>query len=270
MRFPIYNPVTVLRTAATKIRDLAPRGWLDAALQFGLFFAVYNGYQVVRGLAEGREELAFANAQRIVDIEAALGTLFEPGLQEALINHARWLVDFSNFMYLNSHFVVTTGFLTWLYFRRNECFYFVRNMFMAAMVAALTLYALVPTAPPRLMDSDFGFVDTIAVYTGLPQDSDTVGLLVNQYAAIPSMHVAFALMVAVPAAALVRNPLARAWWTAYPVIVFFVIVATGNHFWLDAAAGAAVACMAAVTAKQLAKTRPSHWAWPAERARVTA
>lgn len=248
----------------------APRGWLDAALQFGLFFAVYQGYQVVRGLAEGRADLAFANAQRIVDIEQGLGTLFEPGLQEALITHARWLVDFSNFMYLNSHFVVTTTFLTWLYFRRNEHFYFVRNMFMVGMVIALVLYALVPTAPPRLMDSDFGFVDTIAVFTGLPQDSDTVGLLVNQYAAVPSMHIAFSLMIAVPGAALVRTAYARAWWAAYPVIVFFVIVATGNHFWLDAAAGAAVACVAAVTARQLAKVRPGHWAWPEDRTREPA
>ncbi|MDQ3571861.1 MAG: phosphatase PAP2 family protein [Actinomycetota bacterium] len=235
-------------------------------MQFGLFFAVYNGYQLVRGLAEGRADLAFANAQRIIDIEVALGTLFEPGLQEALINHARWLVDLSNFMYLNSHFVVTTAFLTWLYFRRNEHFYFVRNMFMVAMVLALALYALLPTAPPRLLDSDFGFVDTIAVYTGLPQDSDTVGVLVNQYAAVPSMHIGFALMVAVPAAALVSNPVARAWWAAYPLIVFFVIVATGNHFWLDAAAGAAVACVAALTATQLARARSDHWAWPDARA----
>ncbi len=253
-----------------QIKEFAPRGWADAILQFALFFAVYNGYQVVRGLAEGRADLAFANAQRVIDIEAGLGTLFEPGLQDALINHARWLIDFSNFMYLNSHFVVTTLFLSWLYFRRNEHFYFVRNMFMVAMVIALTLYLLVPTAPPRLMDSQFGFVDTIATFTGLPQDSDTVGLLVNQYAAIPSMHIAFALMVAVPAAALVRSPLAMAWWAAYPLIVFFVIVATGNHFWLDAAAGAAVACVAAVSATQMAKARPDHWAWRDERSRVTA
>jgi len=259
-----------LGATARKITEFAPRGWLDAALQIGIFSAVYIAYQVVRGLAQGNADLAFANAQRIVDIEAGLGTLFEPGLQEALINHARWLVDLSNFMYLNSHFVVTTLFLLWLYFRRNEHFYFVRNMFMVAMVMALALYALVPTAPPRLMDSDFGFVDTIAVYTGLPQDSDTVGLLVNQYAAVPSMHIGFALMVAVPAAALVSNPVARAWWAAYPLIVFFVIVATGNHFWLDAAAGAAVACVAAFTATQLARARADHWAWPDARAHAPA
>ena len=102
---------------------------------------------------------------------------------------------------MNSHFVVTTTFLVWLYFFRNEHFYFVRNMFMVAMVIALACYAAFPTAPPRLIP-EAGFTDTIAVFTGLPQDSETVGLLVNKYAAVPSMHIAFSLMIAVPAMAL--------------------------------------------------------------------
>ena len=70
------------------------------------------------------------------------------------------------------------------------------------------------------------------------------------------MHIAFALMIAVPAMALTSNPLGRVWWSAYPLLVFFVIVATGNHFWFDAAAGAAVACVAAVAARQLARVAP--------------
>ncbi len=86
-------------------------------------------------------------------------------------------------------------------------------------------------------------------------------MLVNKYAAVPSMHIAFALMIAVPGMALASNPLARVWWSAYPLLVLFVIVVTGNHFWLDAAAGAAVACVAAVTARQLARVRPDHWSW---------
>ncbi|CAN5251243.1 phosphatase PAP2 family protein [soil metagenome] len=244
---------------------MAPRGWLDAVLQFGLFFGVYNLYGLVRGFVDGKEALAMANADRIVDIEQATGTFFEPGLQSALIAHASWLVDLSNFMYLNSHFVITTGFLTWLYFRRNEHFYFVRNMFMVAMLLALACYAAFPTAPPRLLDSSVGFVDTIAVFTGVPQDSETASSLVNMYAAVPSMHIGFALMVAVPGVALCRTAGARMWWSAYPLVVFFVIVATGNHYWLDAAAGATVACIAAVTSRQLARARPDHWAWePAE------
>lgn len=253
---------------ARGIGGLAPRGWLDAAFQFALFFAVYNGYQVVRGLSGGREDVAFANAERVIELERATGTYFEPGFQATLLSHT-WLIDFANFMYMNSHFVITTTFLTWLYFCRNEHFYFVRNMFMVAMLAALACYAAFPTAPPRLLPEE-GFTDTIAVFTGIPQDSQTVGLLVNKYAAVPSMHIAFSLMVAVPALALTRNAVARAWWSVYPLVVFFVIVATGNHFWLDAAAGAAVASLAAVSAHQLARLRPERWAWQSQPERVTA
>ena len=91
-------------------------------------------------------------------------------------------------MYMNSHFVVTTAFLVWLYLFRNQNFYFVRNMFMVAMALALVGYALVPTAPPRLFPQE-GFVDTITDYAQVNHDSGLVKLFINPYAAIPSMHV---------------------------------------------------------------------------------
>jgi hypothetical protein len=236
-----------------------PRGILDAVLQFGLFLLVYNAYQVVRGLADGREATAFANADRIIDVERSLGTFFEPSFQKALLDE-RWLIDIANFLYLNTHFVVTTTFLVWIYMFRNDHFYFVRNMFMVAMGLALVGYAAFPTAPPRLV-TEAGFTDTIATFTGVAQDSKTANLLVNPYAAVPSMHIAFALMIAVPGAALSRLAPMRVFWSAYPLIVFFAITATANHYWLDAAAGAAVAGLAAVAAHQLARLRPNRWAW---------
>ena len=110
----------------------------------------------------------------------------------------------------------------------------------------------------------FGADETIATFTGVAQDSQTASLLLNKYAAVPSMHIAFSLMVAVPAAALSRNMIGRALWPAYPLLILFAIVATGNHYWFDAAAGAAVACMAAVAATQLARLRPNAWSWPSD------
>jgi len=249
-----------VRSLALRVNGLFPKGVLDAGLQFGLFFLAYNGYQLVRGITDSGSFAAFANARHVIDLENSLGAFFEPGFQQALIHHASWLVDFANFMYLNSHFVITTGFLAWLYFRRNDHFYFVRNMFLVAMGIALIGYALFPTAPPRLFPG-FGFTDTIASFTGVAQDSQTASLLVNKYAAVPSMHIAFSLMVAVPAAALARHAWVRTMWSAYPLLIFFVIVATGNHFWFDAVAGAAVACLAAVGARQLARLRPHAWSW---------
>ena len=83
------------------------------------------------------------------------------------------MIDFANFMYMNSHFVLTTGFLVWLYLRRNDSFYFVRNMFMVAMGLALVGYALFPTAPPRLFP-EYGFVDTINDFSSVNHDSALV------------------------------------------------------------------------------------------------
>jgi PAP2 superfamily len=257
----LYNLARMGRLGAT-INGWLPQGIFDAVRQLLLFFLVYQGYQVVRGITDGGDEAAFANAERLIDIERSLGAFFEPGFQQTLLGH-EWLIDAANFMYMNSHFVITTGFLAWMYLFRNEHFYFVRNMFMVAMGLALAGYALYPTAPPRLMPEE-GFTDTIALFTGVAQDDKTVSLLVNQYAAVPSMHIAFSLLVAVPAAALSRNVIARTIWPAYPLLVLFVIVATGNHFWFDAAVGAAVACLAAVGARQLAKLRPNAWSWRSE------
>ena len=241
------------------VNRLLPRGLGDALLQFSLFLCAYAGYQVVRGIADAREVVAFANADRVIDLERSLGAFFEPGFQQALLDE-RWLIDLANWMYLNTQFVITTGFIVWLYLFRNQHFGFVRNMFLVSMGLALIGYAAFPTAPPRMIE-EAGFTDTISAFAQTNQDSGAVSLLINPYAAVPSMHIAFAMMIAVPGAALCRSIGARAFWSAYPLLVFFVITVTANHYWFDAAAGAAVACMAALAAHQLARLRPESWSW---------
>ncbi len=264
---PVYNRNAVrslVHTVYYLPRSLGrrlPRGWGDLLRQFGLFLVVYEGYQLVRGIADGRQAVAMANGLHVIHLERSLGAFFEPGFQQAFISH-QWLIEVANWMYFNSHFVVTISFLAWLYLFRNENFNFVRNMFIVAMVLALMGYALFPTAPPRMFPGA-GFTDTIHVFTNMNQDSSFASVLVNPYAAVPSMHIAFSLMVAIPAMNLVRSVWARALWSGYPLLVFFVIVVTANHFWFDAAAGAAVACLAAVTAHQLARLRPDAWSWRA-------
>lgn len=239
-----------------------PHGWRDLLLQLGLFFFAYQGYQVVRGMVDTKAALAFDNAATIVDIERGLGTFFEPGLQAALIDDA-WLIDIANWLYVNTHFVITTTFLAWLYLFRNEHFPFVRNMFMVAMGIALAGYALFPTAPPRMLPGE-GFVDTLASFTGVEQDSNAVSLLVNKYAAVPSMHIGFALMIAGTGVSIVANRAGRVVWALYPLLVFAVVVVTANHFWLDAAAGALVALAAALVAHRLlAPVRPA-WSFKRE------
>ena len=246
-----------------------PQGYADAFRQIGLFVIADLLYETVRGLAEGRRSVAFANGQAIIDLEKATGTFFEPGFQAFFIS-SPFVLDLANFLYMNTHFVLTTTFLVWLYFWRNDSFYFVRNMFMVAMALALVGYTLLPTAPPRFF-AEYGFVDTINDFSNVNHDSALVKLFVNPYAAVPSMHCAFALMIGIPGARLARHRVTRLAWAAYPLLVFWVVIVTGNHYWLDIVAGAAVAGAAAlIAAHVLARIRPAAWAWRVGPARVGA
>jgi membrane-associated phospholipid phosphatase len=240
--------------------SLLPKGYADAVRQLGLFVCAELLYETVRGIAEGSRGIAFANGQAVIDFERSTGTFFEPSFQAFFIAE-RWILDFANFMYMNSHFVLTTGFLVWLYLRRNDSFYFVRNMFMVAMGLALVLYALVPTAPPRMFEA-YGFVDTINDFSSVNHDSALVKVFVNPFAAIPSMHCAFSLMIGSAGFLLCRSKVARGFWAAYPLLVVWVVVVTGNHYWVDAAIGWAVAGASALAAQRLlARARPDVWSW---------
>jgi hypothetical protein len=235
-----------------------PHGYGDAARQLSLFVVAELCYEAVRGIADGARMTAMANGQHVIDFERSIHTFFEPNLQAVFLSH-RWIIDFANFMYMNSHFVVTTAFLVWLYLFRNSSFYFVRNMFMVAMGLAVVGYALLPTAPPRMFDE---FTDTITQYAQVNHDSGLVRLFINPYAAIPSMHVAFSTMIGVTGALIARHKITKALWCIYPLLVFWVVVVTGNHFWVDGAIGLLVAALSAITAKQiLARVRPAVWSW---------
>jgi len=240
-------------------RQHLPQGWVDAVRQLALFAAAYYVYRLVRGLVDGQAAVAFDNGRTLIDLERALGLFFEPGLQAWAIGQD-WLIDSANWMYVNSHFTVTTTFLAWLYLRRNESFYYVRNMFMVAMGLALVGYVLMPTAPPRYF-SEWGFTDTVSGFVGSAA-ANTANVLYNPFAAVPSMHVAFALMIAIPAVKLVRPRVLKVLWAIYPAVVTFVVVVTANHFWLDVALGALVAAVSAFTAKEaFARARPEVWSW---------
>jgi len=164
-------------------------------------------------------------------------------------------------MYMNSHFVVTTAFLVWLYLFRNQNFYFVRNMFMVAMGLAVIGYAVLPTAPPRLYP-DTGLVDTITEYAQVNHDSALVKLFINPYAAIPSMHVAFSTMIGITGILISRHAITKVLWAGYPLLVFWVVIVTANHSWVDGAFGLLVASLSALAALQiLARVRPAVWSW---------
>ena len=238
---------------------LLPQGWRDLVRQLVLFCGAYWLYRLVRGLVDGRAATAFDNARELIAIEQDLGLFIEPSVH-AWASSSALIGDTASWIYLNSHFAVTVAVLAYLYMFRNERFYFVRNMFMVAMGIALVGYLVYPTAPPRFMP-EWGFTDSVAAFTGVDA-SDDVNALFNPFAAVPSMHVAFALMVGLPMASMTRRRWAQVLWRAYPALITFVVVATANHWWLDAFLGALTAALAAACAQGLfARVRPEVWAW---------
>jgi hypothetical protein len=248
---------------------LLPHGPLDMVRQVLLFTTAYLLYRLTRGLVNHPEEAtaAFQNARDLIGIERALNVFVEPSLQ-AFIAGQQWLLDGSAWMYINAQTSITIGALAWLYLFRNESFYFVRNTFLVAFAIALVGYAIFPTAPPRFFP-EWGFFDAVSDFTGVSQDSVTIGKLFNPYAAVPSMHVAFALMISVPLVRLVRWRALKVFWALYPLLVVFVIVVTANHFIADAVLGAVAAGLGALAAVGMARARPDAWSFrPSSRIHV--
>jgi PAP2 superfamily len=236
-----------------------PHGWGDVVRQLLLFGAVYLGYNLVRGLVEGRASAAFQHARDLIQIERTLHVFVEPSVQ-AWASGSHALMDVSSWLYVNAQTSVTLAALVYLYVRHNRSFYFVRNMLMIAMAIALVGYAVFPTAPPRFLP-EWGFIDSVSDLTGMhvSHASASMTALFNPYAAVPSMHVAFALMIGWPLASLSRTRVASVLWRLYPLLIAFVIVATANHFVLDALLGALTAGVSAVGARRLARIRPAAW-----------
>jgi hypothetical protein len=240
---------------------LLPHGPLDVLRQVALFLIAYYGYSIVRGVIDHPMSTAnaFQHGRDVIGLERSLNIFVEPAIN-AWAHSIGVLMDVTSWIYLNAQFTVTIAALVYIYLRHNSRFYFIRNMFMVAMGVALIGYVLFPTAPPRFFP-EWGFMDSVADFTGVSHDSAAVNALVNPYAAVPSMHVAFSLMIGIPLAMMVRPRLLKLFWACYPLLVTFVIVATANHFLLDAFLGLLTALIAAGSARQLAKVRPQAWAF---------
>lgn len=246
--------------ALAAIGSRLPQGWGDLGRQIGILVGVDVAYETVRGLADGQRDVAMTHGQQVIDLERSTHTLFEPSLQ-AFFLPVHWLIDFANQIYLNSQFSITLAFLFWLYLFRNESYYFVRNMFVVAMGLALVGYTLYPTAPPRMFPQH-GFVDTITDFSNVNHDSALAKIFINPYAAVPSMHCAFALMIGGAGFRVARHRFTKAFWACWPLLVAWVVIVTGNHYWVDVGLGWMVAVTSALVASRLlARARPEAWSW---------
>jgi membrane-associated phospholipid phosphatase len=226
-----------------RIERAFPRGFRDFGLQLGIWVGFLLAYQLARGVADRSAAEALANGRVVIEIERALHTFVERDLQRVVVESAV-VVHALNWTYWLSQFAVVGLALLWIYFFRNDAFTRVRNWIVTANLLGLAGYVLLPTAPPRMFPEE-GFVDTLSHSSSLNHGSALVELASNPFAAMPSLHAADALIVGFALASLVRTRWLKLVWTLWPSWVWFSVMATGNHFWLDVAAGVAVAGLAA-------------------------
>lgn len=218
-------------------RPRLSRGLLEVALIVGLFAA----YELLRAVGRAEVSGAIEAGWWIVDWQSRLGLPSETQVQDLILSHER-LVSAVNGYYVWVHFPATALFLVWLWHRHQSQYGYFRTVLVSLTALGLVLHALVPVAPPRLLPGA-SFVDTMAVIGPSAYGSGAATALANQYAAFPSLHVGWALVVAF---GVVRSSRRQLRWllVLHPVATAAVVVLTANHYWVD---GAAAAAMLAVT-----------------------
>jgi hypothetical protein len=249
-----------VRRLIDEIGSRLPRGWRHFLGQLALFICFDIAYEATRGLSDGARDVAIRHAEDVVSAEQTLGLWHEQGIQHWTLNAPGFVLEIANWTYLQCQFTITFGFLLWVYLWRNDAWSYLRNTVIIGFSIGIVGYLSYPCAPPRLLPESlgYGFVDTLQHGSASAQGG-LVSALANPYAAMPSLHTATALLVGSSGVLLCRSLWARAIWALYPGLVFFSIVATANHFILDAIAGAGVfmvATLLSLALSQLLRGRP--------------
>jgi hypothetical protein len=223
-----------------------------ARAQLGIFLFAYLLYSAARFVTIGDLSVAQANADWIMDLEDTLSLGVESSVQQALTGTVFiWLL---NHLYLAAQLVVLPGSLIFLYRRSRPMYERLRNTILATWVLSIPIYAAFPVAPPRLAHS--GLVDTITTQTGLSLDSSLTTSFYNELAAVPSLHVGFAVVIGMAVAAVVRHPAVRFAWLLWGPVIGLAVVATGNHYVFDIAAGVLAAALGYALGAAVARARP--------------
>jgi membrane-associated phospholipid phosphatase len=226
-------PIRIAPGARRQLRLGA--GWRR---QLALFGAAYIVYNVARWVFAGDLAPAREHARWIVELERAAGVAVEGSVQGALdTGAASWVL--SN-VYLAAQFVVVPGALIWFYRRSPQVYRSLRNTLLATWLIAVPIFALFPVAPPRL--ADMGIVDTVSQQAGVTLTGRST-IFYNQLAAVPSLHVGFAVAVGVAFAVALRWRWAKALALLWGPLVSLSVVATGNHYFFDIAAGLLVTAL---------------------------
>lgn len=221
---------------ATRVSDRRAVA-LPAASEIAQLLGAFVLYNLGRVLATHELGRADAHARDVLDVERWLRLPAEATLQTWALGH-EWLVEIANRYYVSVHFPLTIAVLVWLYRYRRPAYHWAKRALLLATGVALVVTVLLPVTPPRLL-STLGMVDTghaggISIY-----QAPVLGRMSNEYAAMPSLHVGWALLIAVVLVATGRTRW-RWLWIAHPAMTLFVVVSTANHYWLDGIAGSAL------------------------------
>lgn len=222
------------------------------AWEIALILTAIGLYFVVRGLMETRIDLAYRNAERVIELERSAGIFTEPELQDAVVAHG-WLVDAASQFYIYGHWPVLSLTLLWLLFRHRDEYPRFRNAMLISGAIGLVIFALFPVAPPRFLPG-YGFVDTVTEQTSAYRVLQPPAF-VNQYAAVPSLHFGWNLLMGIAWANFAGHWLARLFGWLMPPAMLAAIVLTANHYLVDGLAGGAIALFALLVATRLAERR---------------
>ena len=214
---------------------------MAAVAELTIAALVFCAYRAGRLITNDSVEAATANSKRILALQGWLVGHFERAVQQTVLE-VPGAIEFLNHFYVFVHFPATTVFLVWAFVRRRAFYGAIRNWFAGVTMAAMVVHVVFPLAPPRMLD---GFMDTLQQFGPRIYPEDPSRSVANQFAAMPSLHFGWALMVAVGIIMVTSGP--RRWlWMFHPALTFVAIVATGNHFLLDAVVAAALAGVVAV------------------------
>ena len=210
---------------------------------------LFIGYRQVRYLTRDHTGAATANARRVVDFERRLGVFTEGWVQDLAL-HSRTVIAFLNQYYVTVHFPLTAIFIVWALVRHRSAFRQIRTWLYVVTVSALAIHVAFPLAPPRML-TEHNFVDTLQQYGPRIYSTDTSQSIANQYAAMPSLHFGWAVIVAAGFVAIKRTRGSLLAF-AHPVITLIAIVATANHYWLDAAVALGLIVATAIVVRPIA------------------
>jgi PAP2 superfamily protein len=231
--------------------------------ELALLLAVNAAYKYGRKLANGHRAEAFHHAGGVWSFERWAHLPSERAVQQGLL-HSVSLVHAANWVYATVHFPAMLAFLGWMFVRKPAHYLWIRRAIVVQTMLALLGHLFFPLAPPRMLP-EHGMVDTAAAYGPAVYGKPDGHSMANQYAAMPSLHVGWALAIAVGLIAAYRSHW-RWLWLLHPLVTTLVVVATGNHYWLDCLVGSALLGVALAVipgpAVEPPRGRPRRWAWP--------